>query len=143
MGKTFAFIANLNWRFMNNKNLLWVKILGKKYKKTNHNLRLTKSHSYHSYIWKSIVKTFPLFYNGISWNINNGDNIHPWEDQWIEASHSLREVIQGPLNKHDLYLTVSRILSNEVWDFSGHCYSRWNDNRRSMFRGRLVELLTY
>lgn len=47
------------------------------------------------------------------------DNIHLYEDKWIEASHFLREVIQGPLNKHDLYLTVSPILSNGVWNFSG------------------------
>ncbi|KAK4724028.1 hypothetical protein R3W88_026807 [Solanum pinnatisectum] len=69
-----------------------------------------------SYIWKSLVKTYPLFKKGISWNISNGEEVNLWEDKWIEATLTLRETIQGPLTEQDIHLLVSHMLSNNSWD---------------------------
>jgi len=79
---------------------------------------MMKYYPYDSYIWKSLSKTFPLFHKGLSWNVGNGNKIKIWDDNWIEASYSLRKVIEGPLNKNDSNASVSQLIINNNWDLS-------------------------
>ncbi|KAK4707286.1 hypothetical protein R3W88_033133 [Solanum pinnatisectum] len=71
-----------------------------------------KYYPYDSYIWKSLSKTFPLFHKGLSWNVENGNKIKIWDDNWIEALYSLCKVIEGPLNKNDSNASVSQLIIN-------------------------------
>lgn len=127
-GKNFALLASLNWRFLKNKNQLWAKVLANKctYRGQMPNY---KSYSYDSYIRKILVSSFSLFFTCISWNIGDGYNIFIWKDKWIEASYSLRQVIQGPIHESKNKLLVSHLLTNNNWDLSNLSFGIPNDIR--------------
>lgn len=47
-----------------------------------------------------------MYQKGISWNISDGMKIHLWDDNRIEASHSLRQVTHNPIHKSEINLLV-------------------------------------
>lgn len=115
-GKNFALLASLNWRFKKIKNHLWAKFLNK-YQNRNqmHNM---KCYPYDYYIWKILVKVYPLLYKGITQNVGNGNNTRIWEYNWIETTCSLRQTIQGPLNRNESNLLLNELLTDNNWNVS-------------------------
>ncbi|OIT08561.1 hypothetical protein A4A49_18171 [Nicotiana attenuata] len=62
-----------------------------------------------------MVKNIDYCRSGTSWNITNGKNINLWTDKWIANNLSLRNLIHGPIPKHELYIPVAQLISHSTW----------------------------
>ncbi|KAK9992498.1 hypothetical protein SO802_027483 [Lithocarpus litseifolius] len=62
------------------------------------------------------VLGFPTFAKGICWGIGNGSRKSVWIDNWIKGQ-SLRDLIEGPLTRNDMKLTIADIRDNHEWNW--------------------------
>ena len=79
----FSLLSKWLWRFHNEPNALWRKIIIAKYKASI----IGKIPTFSKFCtakapWRSIVKGLDLFETNITWEINNGENISFWHDRW-------------------------------------------------------------
>ncbi|KAK9990920.1 hypothetical protein SO802_025905 [Lithocarpus litseifolius] len=66
--------------------------------------------------WFAIKLGFPTFAKGICWGIGNGSRKSVWIDNWIKGQ-SLRDLIEGPLTRNDMKLTIADIRDNHEWNW--------------------------
>ena len=78
----FSLLSKWLWRFHNEPNALWKKIITVKYKASIIGKIPTFSKFYTAKApWRSIVKGLDWFEINITWEINNGENISLWNDK--------------------------------------------------------------
>lgn len=75
-----------------------------------------------SYIWKSMTKASPLYQKGTGWNIASGIHIQLWNEYWIAPNPSQRQIIQGPLPRHEPQLPLNHIIKIRTWNFSAFSF---------------------
>ncbi|OIT39909.1 putative ribonuclease h protein, partial [Nicotiana attenuata] len=116
--KNKAFSTSLAWRYLNNKEALWVKIPHSKYDRiAPRNNRLIPNPG-SSHIWKNIHNGRKLCQKGINWIIGNGENINLWNNRWINQGNNLRNSIQGPLQNGEEDMKVSSIIQHGSFNLS-------------------------
>ena len=64
--------------------------------------------------WKAIKVGFPVFSKGIWWRVGNNSRKSVWMDSWIRGQ-ALRELIEGPLTREDMQLTIADFRGNFEW----------------------------
>ncbi|KAL7606993.1 hypothetical protein Lser_V15G19826 [Lactuca serriola] len=120
-----ALMYKWRWRFLNNQNLLWVKIINSCYGEDG-GFMLASSTRVNNYVWMGIVKSFWDLHNrgiipfdSVCRKVGDGGNTKFWVDNWC-GSISLRarfpRLFDVARNK-DAY--VKDYLVNNQWLFIG------------------------
>ncbi|OIS98531.1 putative ribonuclease h protein, partial [Nicotiana attenuata] len=116
--KNDAFSTSLGWRYSNNKEALWVKVLRNKYdRKTDYNNRPTPN-PLSSHIWKNIYKGNKICQKGNKWIIGNGENIYLWNSRWINHGNTLRDSIHGPFQRGEEDMKVKSIIQDGYFNLT-------------------------
>lgn len=108
-----ALLAKLNWRMYHEKKALWAKVLLKKYCSIARCNSRNPDGLPSSSSWNAIKAGFPIFSKGIWWRVRNGSRKNVWVDNWVRGS--LRELIEGPLTREDMMLTIADFQDNIDW----------------------------
>ncbi|KAL0013724.1 hypothetical protein SO802_000793 [Lithocarpus litseifolius] len=64
--------------------------------------------------WNAIMVGFPNFSKGIWWRTGNSSKKSIWMDNWI-CGQPLKELIEGPLTREDMQLTIANFRINNDW----------------------------
>ena len=64
--------------------------------------------------WNVVKVGFLILSEGIWWRVGNGSRKSVWVDNWIRGQ-SLRELIEGPLTREDMNLTIVDFRDNTDW----------------------------
>lgn len=79
-----AFMAKMGWRFLCEKDKLWVRVLETRYKSNDiFNPENIISTRHTSKIWQDIIKATPILSQGIMKMVNNGEGTKFWKDKWL------------------------------------------------------------
>ena len=110
--KNLALLANLNLRMYKEKEALWANVILKKYRSVDRRRSSNPDKLPASSNWKAIKAGFQTFADGICWGVGNGTRIRVWTDCWIRGK-SLRELIEDPLNQHEVDMMVVELLGGQ------------------------------
>ena len=93
--KNIALLAKLNWRLYQDKDSLWAKVLLSKYCSQHRRDSLDPDKLPCSSNWATIKVGFPIFKQGICWNVGNKLKLRFWESNWVKGN-TMTELIEGP-----------------------------------------------
>ena len=124
--KNIALLAKLNWRMYQEKDALWTKVILRKYCSRSRVNSKDPEKLPCSINWKAIKMGFPVFYNGIGWNVGNGVNIKFWTDKWVRGC-APRELIEGPINDMECNLAVADLLQDNNWNWEALSFNLPSD----------------
>ena len=116
-GRNVALLAKLNWRFNNEKEAPWAKVLKVKY---CNNRRLTSSNADRlpcSRIWRAMKKGREVFNAGSMWMIGRDSKMSFWCGNWTKRG-SLQHLIQGPLNCEESKWEVKDLMTDIGWNLN-------------------------
>ena len=83
----FALLSKWIWRFFEEKNPLWKRIIIAKYEQTYLGELPTKSkYSSSKALWMSIIKSVGWVLPQIKWSIRRGDTLSFWHSKWHDLS---------------------------------------------------------
>lgn len=109
-----ALLAKLNWRLYQEKDSLWTKVvLNKYYSRYNRSSKDPDKLSC-SPIWTAVKAGFCVFEKGTCWNVGTNSNLKFWESKWVKG-RMVRELIEGPLTRHETDLTNTNMFQFERW----------------------------
>ncbi|KAK5775092.1 hypothetical protein PVK06_042959 [Gossypium arboreum] len=110
-----AFMMKLGYNLISKTRTLWVQVLRGKYGMKN-SMPDSIMMSSCSYMWRAIVRAWPLLRSFIIWSIGNGETVRCWEDCWVLDKGSLKNYVSG-YGSFDPKTTVSEmVLPNGEWD---------------------------
>ena len=112
--KNIALLAKLNWRMYHEKEALWARMLLKKYCSNARNNSRNPDGLPSSSSWNAIKVGFPIFSKGIWWRVGSESRKSVWMDKWIRGQ-SFKELIEGPLTREDMKLTIADFRVNNDW----------------------------
>nr|POE99606.1 putative ribonuclease h protein [Quercus suber] len=95
---------------------LWAKVLLSKYCSLHYKNSLDLDKLPYFSNWATIKVEFPIFKQGICWNVGNKLMMSFWESNWVKGN-AMRELIEGPLAQHEETQTISDIHQNGYWNF--------------------------
>ena len=75
-------LAKQGWRLLHDNNSLVFQCLKARYFPRTHLFDAKESPNC-SFVWKSIVATFPIWKSGCCWRVGNGHSIRNLGDKWI------------------------------------------------------------
>ena len=78
-----ALLCKWSWRFANDRNSLWRKVICSKFGETNggwHTCDLRGG--YETSLWKEIRKEWPSFFQNMVFSLGDGRRINFWKDVW-------------------------------------------------------------
>ena len=116
-GRNVALLAKLNWRFNNEKEAPWAKVLRAKYCNSR---RLTSSNIDRlpcSQIWRAMKKGREVFNAGNMWMVGRDSKMSFWHGNWTQRG-PLRHLIQGPLNFEESKWEVKDLMMDKGWNLS-------------------------
>ncbi|XP_026378146.1 uncharacterized protein LOC113272538 [Papaver somniferum] len=119
-----ALICKLTWRFIENKEAVWVKLLSTKHIMDENFWSVAKPEKC-SAIWSSLLEVRHILANIIFWQVVNGERILIWDDPWLfhHTDHILgfpTVIMEGIDRVSDLLLPDSR---NWNVDLLNHLFS--------------------
>ena len=112
--KNLALLAKLNWPLYHEKEALWARVLLNKYCSNARMISSNPDGLPSSPNWKAIKTGFPTFSKGIWWRVGNNSRKNVWMEKWIHGQ-ALRELIEGPLTREDVQLTIADFQGNPEW----------------------------
>ena len=102
--------AKLCWRMKEESDELWSRVLKFKYKRRSIGSKAPKSRS-----WKVILQGASVCKQGSKWSIGNNSQLSFWKDKWLNMV-TIRECIEGPLQKGEADIRVCNIHTNDMWE---------------------------
>ena len=115
-GRNTALLAKLNWRFHQEGNAPWAKVL--KFKYCNR-LRLNSRNEARlpcSLVWKGLKKGEGVFKKGVKWIPGHENSLNFWSNTWLNLG-PIRSQIQGPLSQASDNLQIKNVLSPIGWNW--------------------------
>ena len=102
--------AKLCWRMREESGVLWSKVLKFKYKRRTISSKAPKFRT-----WKAIIHGVAVCEVGSKWSLGNNSQRSFWDDKWLDLG-TVRECIEGPLQKDEAGLRVCDIYNNGMWE---------------------------
>ena len=142
-----------------NEEGIWQSLLRKKYLK-NETIAQVQKKPGDSHFWAGLMKVKDSFLNFGSFQLNDGNQIHSWEDKWI-GSHTLRQQYPSLFNiVRKKHATVASVFDRVPLNVSfrrtliGHNLYLWHDlvarishvqlnNNADAFRWNLTQAGTF
>ncbi|CAN0880333.1 Putative ribonuclease H protein At1g65750 [Linum grandiflorum] len=91
-----AFLMKLIWGMMKRPSELWVEVLKTKYlRQTSVGLAPYKTKRV-SLLWCGLNDCWPLFAEGLSWGIRNGQRVNFWREKWMDGGLVLGDLVDIP-----------------------------------------------
>ncbi|GAA0167100.1 hypothetical protein LIER_22109 [Lithospermum erythrorhizon] len=85
---------------------------------------LSKEGAKPSYTWRSLLSVRNLVYQGIKWQLGNGEDINSWKHEWVK--HTSRNKVITPMVEEFSNLKVANLIDKNI--------GVWNINRvRTLF----------
>lgn len=84
-------LEKVDWKLINNENVLWCKLLGRKYGVFKED-RILRAKASVSLVWKAIIYSSSLLHKGGHLTIRNRENDDIWSSPWVTQ-------IDGDLNR--------------------------------------------
>ena len=94
--KNIALLVKFNWRLYHEKDSMWVKVLLNKYCSHMRGQSLDPDKLPCSSNWAMIKVGFPIFKQGICWNVGKKSSLSFWESNWVKGN-VFRDLIEGLL----------------------------------------------
>lgn len=118
-----ALILKLGWRFLNNQDRLWAKVLAGKYgwfaSSRVFTLDNVPSKKNCSTIWRALCGIWPLLAKAVVWHVSNGESARFWEDVWIEEAGPLLCAAHEPIPEELRGKPISYFVTVQGrWDWS-------------------------
>ncbi|XP_075650954.1 uncharacterized protein LOC142621553 [Castanea sativa] len=104
--KNIALLAKLNWRFHQEKDNLWARVLSHKYRPRPRQ-PLSRPRTC-SAIWTALKKGEKVFKSGTKWIVGNDSNLR---------EGPVKSLIMDPLNRGEDSLLLKDIVHNNSWDW--------------------------
>lgn len=82
----------------------------------------------HSTTLKNLNLGWYICQKDLKWTLGTGMNICLWHDRWMPNNKTLRETIQGPLQKYEETQTVNSILDKKGLWLQDKISTRLSDN---------------
>lgn len=84
-----ALLAKQVWRYMENPNALWAKVVKGIYFPKKE-MREAKKGCHPSWFWSSFLHGRELIEENALWKMGNGNKIRVWEDRWIPGLEKMK-----------------------------------------------------
>ena len=109
-----ALVAKLAWKMLTDRDSLWVRVLFGKYVK-GRNFWAVGASGQASWIWKSIVNTRHILWEGLCYCVGSGRHIQIWEDPWVPLLPRFRpKAKEGVVISPDLVTARDLMLNDGV-----------------------------
>ncbi|XP_031116716.1 uncharacterized protein LOC116020380 [Ipomoea triloba] len=117
-----AYLAKLGWRFLNDEDSLWVKILKVKYTNGRTDLDSWEAKARMSNAWRGLIKAAPILKEGSRKYVKDGRATKFWLDNWIGHRPLCREILRD-IPSTEMQATVSDYWNSET----GWLWSKFSD----------------
>ncbi|TYJ23009.1 hypothetical protein E1A91_A08G162400v1, partial [Gossypium mustelinum] len=120
-----ALLGRQVWRLINNTDSLCFKVLSSKYFPDG-NIFKAKKVDKASFTWSSIAKAAEMLKEGFGWQVENGEKINIWADNWGMEGLNGDVIKSNTLNQNE-----KRV--KDLWLGDSRC---WDANRVEQVYGR-------
>ena len=107
--KNIALLTKLNWRFHQEKDSLWARVLSNKY--ARHSRQSLTNCRTCSTIWIGLKKRELIFKKSTKWIVGRTGTLSFWYDKWLNEG-PFRCLIAGPLTRREEGLLLMDIASS-------------------------------
>ena len=112
-GRNITLLAKLNWRFHNEDDALWVRVLKRKYCNSRRLNVVNIDRLPCSQIWRAIKKGRETLNKGSMWVVHRGSNLSFWLDNWT-CKGPIRSLIHGSLTREASQWKIKDVLASGV-----------------------------
>lgn len=78
-----AALAKLGWRYLNDSEGLWARVLKGKYSRDQLGVNLATPRVGNSHVWKGLYESWRKVQKGASWILGDGKSVPFWTDRWV------------------------------------------------------------